>query len=58
MKYLRLVFVMDGAEATLYLGPFTGYWAVLWLDTFRQGFIVGGVTYHLRRARIVDAVPA
>ena len=57
MKYLRLVFTLEGLDAVLYLGPFSPYWATLWLDTFRQHFEIGGMTAELRRARIVDSVP-
>lgn len=55
MKSLRLRFHLEGAEATLTLGPFTPYWAAIWLAELHQhGLRVGKETLHFERAAIVD----
>jgi hypothetical protein len=56
MKRIRLTFILDGIEAVLELGPFSPYWAELWLDVIRQQHGVAGLTFGSFRARIVDAV--
>ena len=57
MKWIRITFPLLGTDAVLFLGPYSPYWAVMWLDAIRLDQGIGGLTFASWRASIVDGLP-
>lgn len=53
MRYLRVWFRFEGSEVQQTFGPFTGYWATIWLDQLRLQHEIAGYPVRIERAILV-----